>query len=71
MDDAIALFLRARDIAPKSETVSKGLFHCYWENGEHHEAIQEAYRYLAISDSEDYRQILAIKDRNDLESNDR
>jgi tetratricopeptide (TPR) repeat protein len=58
MDKAIAAFRFATVLSPKSETASLCLFHCLWELGEYDKAIVEAYRFLRLGDSEDYRAIL-------------
>jgi tetratricopeptide (TPR) repeat protein len=61
--EGVEAFKRAIELAPKLEAVSLGLFHCLWELGEKDEAFEEMKRFMAISDSADYRDI--IKSIND------
>jgi len=58
LDEAIESFRMAVRLAPAMERDSKGLFHCLWEVGKEFEALEEAKRFLAIADSEDYRDII-------------
>src|SRR5438105_304438 len=41
VDEAIPCFLRASQLAPKSELVSLGLFHTLWETGQTRRAMKE------------------------------
>ena len=45
-------------LAPNSEKYSLGLFHCLWENNKKEEALEEMKRFLSISESNDYQEIL-------------
>jgi tetratricopeptide (TPR) repeat protein len=56
---AVNTFKRATAMAPQSERASLGLFHCLWQQGKTEEAMDEVARFMAIADSEDYREILA------------
>jgi predicted Zn-dependent protease len=56
--DARALFAKIVHLKPKSELASRGLFHSLWKLERHDEAFDEMRRFLAIADSEDYRQLL-------------
>lgn len=51
-------FRKAVTLAPDFELASIGLFHCLWEQSRTDEAFQELKRFMAIADSEDYRQII-------------
>jgi tetratricopeptide (TPR) repeat protein len=56
---AIAHFEKAVKLAPKSELYSLGLFHILWGQGMREEALDETKRFMTISDSEEYREIVA------------
>jgi predicted Zn-dependent protease len=60
-DTALAIehFKRAVKLAPRVELYSLGLFHIYWAQGMQDEAFIEMKRFMAISDSADYREIVA------------
>jgi tetratricopeptide (TPR) repeat protein len=57
LNDAINHFRKATILAPTMERASLGLFHCLWEQGNQVAALDEIKRFMAISDSEDYRKI--------------
>ena len=59
LDEAIKCFVKATELAPRSETASLGLFHSLWQQGRESEALDECKRFMALSDSEDYRSIIA------------
>ena len=48
----------AIQLAPESEKVSLGLFHCLWGQNKRVEAFEEMKRFMSIADSEDYRAIV-------------
>lgn len=52
-------FGNACGIAPELEIASLGLFHSLWRQGRKAEALDEARRYLSLTESSDYREILA------------
>jgi predicted Zn-dependent protease len=56
---AIEHFKRAVKLAPTVELYSLGLFHIYWAQGMQDEAFTEMRRFMASSDSADYREIVA------------
>ena len=58
LDSAIKYYERAVNIAPLMEKASLGLFNCLWEQGRKEQAMDEMKRFLTISDSETYREIL-------------
>jgi len=58
LEMAISSFRKATELAPRSERASVGLFHCLWEEGKQDEAIDEAKRFMTLSDSQDFREIL-------------
>ena len=58
LEEAVGVFNRAVKLAPALEGVSKGLFHSLWDLGRRVEALEEIKRFQAISDSEDYREIV-------------
>jgi Zn/Cd-binding protein ZinT len=45
-------------LAPTSELYSLGLFHIFWSEGRQEDAFNEMKRFMAISDSEEYREIV-------------
>lgn len=51
-------FRDAVQLAPESEKVSLGLFHCLWDQNKKDEAFEEMKRFMTIADSEDYRAIV-------------
>jgi predicted Zn-dependent protease len=59
IEPAIEHFQTAVKLAPTSELYSLGLFHMFWSQGRHDDAFNETKRFMAISDSADYRQIVA------------
>jgi hypothetical protein len=56
--EAVAHSLRAAKLAPKSEKSSLIHFHVLWRNGQHHQALDEMKRFLAIRPSEEYANII-------------
>ena len=56
--EAVKVFKRAVELSPVLEGVSKGLFHSLWKLDRKVEALEEANRFQALSDSEDYRGII-------------
>jgi tetratricopeptide (TPR) repeat protein len=58
LDMAIDSFREASKTSPGSERASLGLFHCLWDQGRRIEAFEEAKRFMAISESEDYKEII-------------
>jgi len=59
LDRAIPCFEEAIGLAPKAPVASLGLFHCLWEQGRINLAIAEMKRFMAVSDSSDYRMIIS------------
>ena len=55
---ALPLYQRTALLSPKSELTSLGLFHSLWNVGKQDEAFAEIRRFLSISDSEEYRQLI-------------
>jgi len=58
LDDAIRTFRTAAMLAPASEAISLGLFHCLWEAGDRPRALEEAKRFTVHSNSEGYAEIM-------------
>src|SRR5689334_17323389 len=58
LSEAISAFRRALELAPGLEAASLGLFHCLWETNSRDEALEEAKRFTAVSDSESYRNVI-------------
>jgi len=58
LDEAVFVFKRAIELSPKLEAVSLGLFHSLWKLEKREEALEETKRFMAISDSADYREII-------------
>jgi hypothetical protein len=56
---AIAHFEKAVKLVPQSELYSLGLFHVLRGQGMREEALDEAKRFMTISDSDEYREIVA------------
>jgi len=63
---AIKQFSVAVDISPTSELASLGLFHCLWEQGKRDLAFDEMKRFMLVSDSDDYREI--VRELNQTEN---
>ena len=59
IEPAIEHFQQAVKLAPKSEQYSLGLFHVLWGQGRREEALDETKRFMALSDSDEYRKIVA------------
>lgn len=60
IEPAIEHFQTAVKLVPTSELYSLGLFHMYWSQGRQDDAFNEMKRFMAISDSSDYREIVAV-----------
>ncbi len=60
---AIALYRRTVSLSPKSELASLCLFHSLRNVGKYEEALVEMGRFLSVSDSAEYRQL--IKEMNE------
>ena len=64
-DSAIDCFRTATKLAPANELASLSLFNCLWELGKQgdneaeSQALKEIRRFLSLSDSSDYRKIIA------------
>jgi predicted Zn-dependent protease len=58
-EPAIEHFQTAVKLAPTSELYSLRLFHIFWSQGRLEDAFNEMKRFMAISDSADYREIVA------------
>ena len=52
-------FMTAARLDPACEAYSLGLFHCLWSAGKREEALNEAARFTALADSEEYRGIVS------------
>jgi predicted Zn-dependent protease len=63
--EAEKYFRTAVSLAPRSEKFSLGLFHCLWRQGKQVEALEEMKRFMSLSDSQDYREILAELPKSD------
>ena len=63
LEDAIRKFRCGTNVAPRSEAISLGLFHCLWEHGDIDNAFDEMRRFLSVADSGEYRRII-----NDINS---
>jgi predicted Zn-dependent protease len=59
IEPAIEHFQTAVKLAPTSELYSLGLFHIFWSLGRRDDAFKEMKRFMVVSDSEDYREIVA------------
>ena len=57
-DEAFENFQKAVELAPEWEDASLGLFHCLWEHDKKDEALREAKRYMSVSNSKDYEDII-------------
>lgn len=58
LDEAVNAFRCGTKLNPTLEAVSLGLFHCLWELNKRKEALEEVERFMSVSDSEDYREIV-------------
>jgi lipoprotein NlpI len=58
VDAAIEAFREAVRLAPTSEIASLGLFHCLWRAKKEREAFDEIRRFMSLSESQDYRDIV-------------
>lgn len=65
LEEAVKVFKRAIELAPKLEAVSLGLFHCLWKLGKRNEAAEEVKRFMTISDSANYREIIDAFNRDE------
>jgi tetratricopeptide (TPR) repeat protein len=57
--EAAGYFKRLTILKPKSERGSLGLFHSLWDLDLREEALEEMKRFLSISKSEEYEEILS------------
>jgi tetratricopeptide (TPR) repeat protein len=53
-ENARSYFVETLRLSPKSELASLGLFHTLWNMGKPRDAFEEAKRFLALRDSEEY-----------------
>lgn len=58
LDQAAATFRSATELAPKLEAASLGLFHCLLETDKQEQALEEVRRYILISHSQTYYDII-------------
>lgn len=58
LDTAEKEFRKAVQLAPESEKISLGLFHCLWDQKKKDAAFEEMKRFMVIADSEGYRTIV-------------
>jgi predicted Zn-dependent protease len=58
LNEAVRTFKRATRLAPTLEIASLGVFHSLWELGEEAQALKEIHRFMTVSDSRDYREII-------------
>lgn len=49
---------RAVELCPHSDLASRILFHILWDSGETAAAVEEVNRFLSVSESDDYEDIL-------------
>jgi predicted Zn-dependent protease len=59
IESAIEHFQTAVKLAPTSELYSLGLFHLFWSQGRQDEAFDEMRRFETISESAEYKKIVA------------
>ncbi len=57
-EKALPEFHKAGVLDPLNEAVSLSIFHCLWGLNRNEEAFDEMKRFLAISDSKEYKSIL-------------
>lgn len=57
-DKAETFFRKSVKLKPDFELASLGLFHCLWKQGKTDEAFDEIKRFMAISYSQDYIEII-------------
>jgi len=58
IEKAIELFKQTVSLKPKSETASLGLFHSLWKMKRFDEAFEEMKRFMSVSYSQDYVEIV-------------
>lgn len=58
LEEAVKVFKHAVELWPELEAVSLGLFHCLWKLERKNEALDEVKRFMAVSDSDGYREII-------------
>jgi len=58
-ESALEHFQKAVNLAPKSEAYSLGLFHVLWGQGRREDALDETKRFMSVSESDEYRKIVA------------
>jgi tetratricopeptide (TPR) repeat protein len=59
LEAALPYFQEATNIGPTSEVASLGLFHCLWAMDRRIAALDEIKRFLSVTTSEQYDEILA------------
>ncbi len=57
LDEAVGPLREAVAMRPKSEISSLALFHVLWGLDKRRDAVQEMGRFMALCDSEDYREM--------------
>lgn len=57
-EHALPLYQRTVMLSPESELASLGLFHSLWHLGKRDEAFAEMRRFLSITESAEYSQLL-------------
>jgi tetratricopeptide (TPR) repeat protein len=65
IEKAEQYFKTAVSLAPRSEKFSLGLFHYLWGQRKQLEALDEMKRFMSLSDSQDYREILSELPKSD------
>lgn len=55
---ALEHFKKAVILDPEWQDASLGLFHCLWDQNKKEEALEEAKRFMSISFSKDYEEII-------------
>ena len=56
---ALPLYQRAVRLSARSELASLGLFHSLWSLGRRDEAFAEMHRFLSVSESAEYSQLIS------------
>lgn len=57
-EKALTYFKKATELAPEWEEASLGLFHCLWGQNKKEEALEETKRFMSLSYSKDYEEIV-------------
>ena len=71
LPEAEAYSRTATRLLPSSQLASVGMFHAFWDQGKHLEALEEVVRLVTLRDSEHYRELLSHGFRDDLDSESR